>query len=169
MSGHAMVLAEHVELQVTEMRSEREQPVRGDRLTAQEHDATILVRHLPPLLPSLHRLHRIVVSNEKDQKILESRGITNCSVIPPGIDISGLSPSPLPLDRGLTLLMASKFCNVRFSRALVRSLPLYAVFLAAILFTVFYPEIVLWLPKTLLPESVGCFKSPAGTGYICPQ
>ena len=70
---------------------------------------------------------------------------------------------------GLTLLMASKFCNVRFSRALVRSLPLYAVFLAAILFTVFYPEIVLWLPKTLLPESVGCFKNPTGTGYICPQ
>ena len=70
---------------------------------------------------------------------------------------------------GLTLLMASKFCNVRFSKALVRSLPLYVVFLAAILFTIFFPEIVLWLPKTLLPESVGCFKSPAGTGYICPQ
>jgi tripartite ATP-independent transporter DctM subunit len=69
---------------------------------------------------------------------------------------------------GLTLLMASKFCNVRFSKALVRSLPLYVVFLAAILFTIFFPEIVLWLPKMLLPESVGCFKSPAGTGYICP-
>ncbi len=70
---------------------------------------------------------------------------------------------------GLTLLMASKFCHVRFSRALVRSLPLYVVFFAAILFTVFFPEMVLWLPKTLLPESVGCFKSPAGIGYICPQ
>jgi C4-dicarboxylate transporter, DctM subunit len=28
---------------------------------------------------------------------------------------------------------------------------------------------VLWLPKHVIPESVGCFKSPAGTGYICPQ
>jgi hypothetical protein len=28
---------------------------------------------------------------------------------------------------------------------------------------------VLWLPRQVLPESVGCFKSPAGTGYICPQ
>ena len=70
---------------------------------------------------------------------------------------------------GLTLLMASKFCNVPFSKALVRSLPLYVVFLSAILFTIFFPEIVLWLPKMLLPESVGCFKNPAGTGYICPQ
>lgn len=70
---------------------------------------------------------------------------------------------------GLTLLMASKFCNVPFSKALVRSLPLYVVFFAAILFTIFFPEIVLWLPKMLLPESVGCFKSPAGTGYICPK
>ena len=30
------------------------------------------------------------------------------------------------------------------------------------------PEVVLWLPKQLLPESVGCFKNPSGTGYICP-
>jgi hypothetical protein len=28
---------------------------------------------------------------------------------------------------------------------------------------------VLWLPKHVLPETVGCFKSPAGTGYICPE
>jgi C4-dicarboxylate transporter, DctM subunit len=27
---------------------------------------------------------------------------------------------------------------------------------------------VLWLPKHILPESVGCFKAPGGTGYICP-
>lgn len=70
---------------------------------------------------------------------------------------------------GLTLLMASKFCEVRFSQALVRSLPLYVVFLAAILFTVFFPNIVLWLPKQLLPQSVGCFRNPAGVGYICPS
>jgi len=29
--------------------------------------------------------------------------------------------------------------------------------------------VVLWLPRHVLPESVGCFKSPAGVGYICPQ
>jgi hypothetical protein len=27
---------------------------------------------------------------------------------------------------------------------------------------------VLWLPKHLLPESVGCFRNPGGAGYICP-
>jgi hypothetical protein len=31
------------------------------------------------------------------------------------------------------------------------------------------PKVVLWLPKQVIPESVGCFKSPAGTGYICPE
>jgi len=47
-------------------------------------------------------------------------------------------------------------------------LPLYVVFLLTIAFCVLFPDVVLWLPKWLLPESVGCFKSPAGTGYICP-
>ena len=51
---------------------------------------------------------------------------------------------------------------------MVRSLPLYVVFLATIAFVVLFPDIVLWLPKTLFPESVGCFKAPSGTGYICP-
>jgi hypothetical protein len=27
---------------------------------------------------------------------------------------------------------------------------------------------VLWLPKRVLPESIGCFKNPSGPGYICP-
>ena len=31
-----------------------------------------------------------------------------------------------------------------------------------------FPDVVLYLPKLLLPESVGCFKSPTGAGYICP-
>jgi tripartite ATP-independent transporter DctM subunit len=69
---------------------------------------------------------------------------------------------------GLSLLVASKFVGVDFGRAMVRSLPLYVVFFAAIAFTVLFPDVVLWLPKTLLPESVGCFKNPSGTGYICP-
>jgi tripartite ATP-independent transporter DctM subunit len=70
---------------------------------------------------------------------------------------------------GLSLLVASKFVGVQFSRAMYASLPIYVVFFITIGFTVFFPDVVLYLPKLLLPESVGCFKSPAGTGYICPQ
>jgi tripartite ATP-independent transporter DctM subunit len=70
---------------------------------------------------------------------------------------------------GLALLMAAKFVDVSFSVALVRSLPLYVVFFATIAFCIFFPDVVLWLPKHVLPESVGCFKSPSGTGYICPS
>ena len=70
---------------------------------------------------------------------------------------------------GLALLMAAKFVDVRFSVALVRSLPLYVVFFAAIAFCIFFPDVVLWIPKHVLPESVGCFKAPGGTGYICPS
>jgi C4-dicarboxylate transporter, DctM subunit len=69
---------------------------------------------------------------------------------------------------GIALLMAAKFVEVPFSKALVRSLPLYVVFFATIAFCIFFPDVVLWLPKHVLPESVGCFKSPSGTGYICP-
>jgi C4-dicarboxylate transporter, DctM subunit len=69
---------------------------------------------------------------------------------------------------GLALLMASKFLDVRFSLALKASLPIYLIFFAAIAFTIFLPEVVLWLPRHVFPESVGCFKSPSGTGYICP-
>ena len=70
---------------------------------------------------------------------------------------------------GLSLLVASKYVGVSFSRSVIRSLPLYVVFFATIAFAVMFPKVVLWLPKQFLPESVGCFKSPAGTGYICPQ
>lgn len=69
---------------------------------------------------------------------------------------------------GLALLMASKFIGVRFGRAMFASLPIYIIFFAAIAFAIFFPEVVLWLPKHLLPESVGCFKNPSGAGYICP-
>ena len=51
---------------------------------------------------------------------------------------------------------------------MVASLPIYVVFFAAIAFSIFFPEVVLWLPKHLLPESVGCFKNPNGAGYLCP-
>ena len=69
---------------------------------------------------------------------------------------------------GLCLLMASKFVGVKFSKAMLASLPIYVVFFAAIAFSIFFPKVVLWLPKTLLPQSVGCFQNPNGPGYICP-
>jgi C4-dicarboxylate transporter DctM subunit len=70
---------------------------------------------------------------------------------------------------GLVLLMASKFVGVSFGKALRAALPIYVVFLATITFTIYFPKVVLWLPTHVIPESVGCFKSPAGTGYICPN
>ncbi|MGE4165830.1 MAG: TRAP transporter large permease [Xanthobacteraceae bacterium] len=69
---------------------------------------------------------------------------------------------------GLCLLMAGKFTGVSFSRAMVASLPIYVIFFAAIAFCILFPEIVLWLPKQLLPQSVGCFRNPNGEGFICP-
>jgi tripartite ATP-independent transporter DctM subunit len=69
---------------------------------------------------------------------------------------------------GLSLLVASKFVGVSFPKAMRASLPIYVVFFVAISFTVLFPDVVLYLPKLLLPESVGCFKSPTGAGYICP-
>ena len=69
---------------------------------------------------------------------------------------------------GLALLMASKFLKVRFFQAIKASLPIYIVFFVTIGVAIFFPDLILWLPKTLFPESIGCFKSPSGAGYICP-
>jgi C4-dicarboxylate transporter, DctM subunit len=69
---------------------------------------------------------------------------------------------------GLCLLMASKFVGVKFYKAMLASLPIYIIFFAAIAFAIYFPEVVLWLPKKLLPQSVGCFINPNGPGYICP-
>lgn len=69
---------------------------------------------------------------------------------------------------GLCLLMSAKFVGIKFSKAMLASLPIYVVFFAAIAFTIFFPDVVLWLPRTLLPQSVGCFANPNGPGYICP-
>jgi hypothetical protein len=33
---------------------------------------------------------------------------------------------------------------------------------------IFFPEVVLWLPRHVLPQSVGCFPNPNGAGFICP-
>ncbi len=69
---------------------------------------------------------------------------------------------------GLVLLMASKFVGVRFASALRASMPIYLVFLVTIVFTIFAPGAILWLPKHFIPQSVGCFRAPGGTGFICP-
>ena len=69
---------------------------------------------------------------------------------------------------GLALLMASKFVGVRFSQALVASLSIYVVFFVTIAVCIFFPDAVLYLPRHVFPESIGCFKSPTGAGYICP-
>ncbi len=69
---------------------------------------------------------------------------------------------------GLCLLMSAKFVGIKFSKAMLASLPIYIVFFAAIAFTIYFPDIVLWLPRTLLPQSVGCFANPNGAGFICP-
>ncbi|MEJ1979081.1 MAG: TRAP transporter large permease [Acetobacteraceae bacterium] len=69
---------------------------------------------------------------------------------------------------GLVLLMASKFVGVGFGAALRASVPIYVVFFVTIAFTIFVPDAILWLPKHLIPQSVGCFKAPGGVGFICP-
>jgi hypothetical protein len=58
--------------------------------------------------------------------------------------------------------------RARFSTALPAACPIYVVFLATIAFAIYFPEVVLWLPKQVLPASVGCFPNPDGPGYICP-
>jgi TRAP-type C4-dicarboxylate transport system permease large subunit len=69
---------------------------------------------------------------------------------------------------GLALLMASKFVDVRFSQALRASLPIYVIFFVTIAIAIFLPDLILWLPKHVFPQSVGCFKAPDGGGFICP-
>ena len=69
---------------------------------------------------------------------------------------------------GLVLLMASKFVGVRFSQALRAALPIYVVFFATIAFAIYFPAAVLWIPKHVIPASVGCFNNPSGPGLICP-
>ncbi len=31
-----------------------------------------------------------------------------------------------------------------------------------------FPNVVLWLPRLVIPQSVGCFANPNGAGYIFP-
>jgi C4-dicarboxylate transporter, DctM subunit len=69
---------------------------------------------------------------------------------------------------GLILLLASTLAGVPFNRALRQSVPLYAIFFLVITLIILFPDVVLWLPRLLIPSSVGCFPNPNGPGYICP-
>ncbi len=69
---------------------------------------------------------------------------------------------------GLSLLLATSFAGISFTRGLVRSIPIYGVFALVILLLIFVPDISLWLPRHIVPQAVGCFPKPGGGGYICP-
>jgi len=70
---------------------------------------------------------------------------------------------------GLVLLMASKFVGVSFGKALRAALPIYVVFLATITFTIYFPKVVLWLPKQVIPESVWDVSSRRRTGLYLSE
>jgi glycosyltransferase involved in cell wall biosynthesis len=61
----------------------------------------------PKNLAALNQLYRIVVSNERDAAILSAWGLSNYTIIPPGIDVSRFAPEELSLGSTLTLLTAS--------------------------------------------------------------
>ena len=69
---------------------------------------------------------------------------------------------------GLILLLSSTLAGVPFTRALRQSVPLYGVYFLVISLIIFFPEVVLWLPRLVIPTSVGCFPNPSGSGFICP-
>src|SRR5262249_60424931 len=75
---------------------------------------------------------------------------------------------PIPPPYGLILLLASTLAGVPFTRALRQAVPLYGVYFLVITLIIFFPQVVLWLPRLLMPQSVGCFPNPNGPGYICP-
>ncbi len=69
--------------------------------------ASLRDRKKPANVRSLRALYRIVVSNERDAAILESWGVSNFAIIPPGINASRLVPHSLTVKDEVTLLMAS--------------------------------------------------------------
>jgi C4-dicarboxylate transporter DctM subunit len=54
---------------------------------------------------------------------------------------------------GLSLLVASKYVGVGFGKSVVRSLPLYIVFMLTIMFTVLFPDVVLVAQE--IPSGIG--------------
>jgi TRAP-type C4-dicarboxylate transport system permease large subunit len=69
---------------------------------------------------------------------------------------------------GLALLLSSSLQNVAWPRALVASLPLYVIFFIVIALIIVFPQLVLWLPRLLFPQSIGCFQNTFG-GWTCPS
>jgi len=69
---------------------------------------------------------------------------------------------------GLILLLSSTLAGVPFTRALRQSVPLYGIFFLVISLIIFFPNVVLWLPRLVIPTSEGCFPNPSGSGFICP-
>ena len=69
---------------------------------------------------------------------------------------------------GLSLLVASKYVGVGFGARWCARCRCTSCSSPTIAFVVVFPDVVLWLPKQLLPESVGCFKSPTGAGLHLP-
>ena len=82
--------------------------------------------------------------------------------------IVSLAFGPITPPYGLILLLSSTLAGVTFTRALRQAVPLYCVYFLVISLIIFFPDIVLWLPRLLMPTSVGCFPNPNGAGFICP-
>jgi glycosyltransferase involved in cell wall biosynthesis len=75
--------------------------------------ASLDVNKRPPACARLQKLQRIIVSNERDAAVLKAWGLSNYAIVPPGIDTAALARTILPLDRELTLLMASAPWHMR--------------------------------------------------------
>ena len=83
----------------------------------------------------------------------------------------------LVLRQGLTLTIFGAIVGITAAIGVTRYLGslLYGVAatdpltFVTIAFTIYFPAVVLWLPKHVIPASVGCFKAPGGPGYICPK
>lgn len=60
-----------------------------------------------PVLPDHAVIRRIIVSNERDDAILKSWGVSCHRLIQPGIDISRFRPTPFPSPQPFTLLVGS--------------------------------------------------------------
>ena len=69
--------------------------------------ATLDPKRKPRNIAQLLQLNCIIVSNDRDAGILASWGLKNYAVVPAGIDTAKLLTRSTPLERELTLLMAS--------------------------------------------------------------
>ena len=69
--------------------------------------AGLNAKKMPANITALEAMQQIVVSNERDAAILRTWNISNYSIVPPGLDSSGLVSTSMPLKNELILLMAS--------------------------------------------------------------